>query len=793
MLSGEKFKDFVARFRKVVAEIRAVDAEQVPTKLAQIIKLKDAMRFASESFYNALMVNDQLPLEVLIRKIEQFSGPNNIAKMKSDELSRTEVVNFVQQKQRETVERNNKKNYSKDSPSSGKRYPLGPSNGLLALCPEIGISENEMKKRYSNKVCLACGSSDHFLNDCEMNPRRKSTSKPRRVIKNTNSRNNSEYDSEESNESSHSSTPVRKSTFFKNTSKHHRVSMIRVSRPDSVTIDHEWYGLDTQAGVKVMTPDVSITRDQRSPGITENKLQSFDSRHEATIDWIGRIGMCDEVQVVIGARNGVIGTEWLGKVLKLKIEIIDGQPVKIIDRNNRVLIYATQIDGMPFIHVSQVMDLCCRGGLTITDHLSELKAHGLTQTGHADCTTAKMMRDLWMERELILCDSDEELFELFTRNGITERQECWIPSETLRNIHEDGEERTAKTNFRIPSEFVRRTIARRDRFTDQRTMVITVNDGILSEARDIFSGNGRTREHETLNVLYDRHAKLLLEDQDLIFEEFAEKKLTIGPEFSRVMPNRRFKLVDYEKILQRGNLQSNSARMEYLDDYGPRSNLDPHHFARDLDEHGSYEDVLMRLHNYLVFKHADRRISELGLSDTNELKADVVRDIHEEVMNSVMWTENNAIAFLEFEDRVADQFNMNLAQLKLEHPLKLLKLNKDRIIRIEMQAQDMLHRKLACEPVSEDEAELSRELLELVLSTQMKNLQVCNGGSQELLDDHREVRKKMAEVVSLHAARRAMLERIMDLQDEIGAKIEMTGEEFDQLAEIQKRVHSRMV
>jgi len=42
----------------------------------------------------------------------------------------------------------------------------------------------------------------------------------------------------------------------------------------------------------------------------------------------------------------------------------------------------------------------------------------------------------------------------------------------------------------------------------------------------------------------------------------------------------------------------------------------------------------------------------------------------------------------------------------------------------------------------------------------------------------------MAEVVSLHAARRAMLEKIMDLQDAIGAKIEMTGEDFDQLAEI---------
>ena len=87
------------------------------------------------------------------------------------------------------------------------------------------------------------------------------------------------------------------------------------------------------------------------------------------------------------------------------------------------------------------------------------------------------------------------------------------------------------------------------------------------------------------------------------------------------MPNRRFKLMDTGKILQRGSLQSNSARMEYLDDYGPRSNLDPHHFARDLDEHGLYEEVLMRLHNYLVFKNADKRVSELGLSDTNETRS----------------------------------------------------------------------------------------------------------------------------------------------------------------------------
>ena len=194
-----------------------------------------------------------------------------------------------------------------------------------------------------------------------------------------------------------------------------------------------------------------------------------------------------------------------------------------------------------------------------------------------------------------------------------------------------------------------------------------------------------------------------------------------------------------------------------------------------------------------MFKNADRRVAELKLTDTNELKPEVVREIHEEVMNSVMWTENNAIAFLEFEDRIADQFMLNLAQLKTEHALKLLKLSKDRIVRLEMEEQDRILHKIATEPKSEEDAELSRELLNLILSSQKKNLTTCNGGSPELLNDHKDVRVKMDEVVQLHAVRRAMLERIMDLQDEIGAKIDMTGDDFDQLAEIQTRIHSRRV
>ena len=143
MLSGEKFKDFVARFRKVVAKIRS--------KLAQIIKLKDAVKFASESFYNALMVNNQLPLEVLIRKIEQFSGPNNIAKMKSDELSRTEVVNFVHQKQRETIERNSRKSYSKDNSNKSQDSSNPLPTRQVTLCTELKVSEKEMRKRLEKK------------------------------------------------------------------------------------------------------------------------------------------------------------------------------------------------------------------------------------------------------------------------------------------------------------------------------------------------------------------------------------------------------------------------------------------------------------------------------------------------------------------------------------------------------------------------------------------------------------------------------------------------------------------
>jgi DNA repair ATPase RecN len=100
---------------------------------------------------------------------------------------------------------------------------------------------------------------------------------------------------------------------------------------------------------------------------------------------------------------------------------------------------------------------------------------------------------------------------------------------------------------------------------------------------------------------------------------------------------------------------------------------------------------------------------------------------------------------------------------------------------------------LASKPKSEKDAELSSELLSLILSSQKKNLKACNGGSEEMLNDHKDVREKMTEVVELHAARHAMLERIMDLQDAIGAKIEMNGDDFDQLAEIQKRIHSRRV
>ena len=77
--------------------------------------------------------------------------------------------------------------------------------------------------------------------------------------------------------------------------------MIRLPKPNDIEIGHEWYDFDTQAGLKVMTPDVSITHDYRIPGIHEDKLQLFDSRHEACIY---------KVQVVIGAKNGVVGIEW---------------------------------------------------------------------------------------------------------------------------------------------------------------------------------------------------------------------------------------------------------------------------------------------------------------------------------------------------------------------------------------------------------------------------------------------------------------------------------------------------
>jgi hypothetical protein len=650
-----------------------------------------------------------------------------------------------------------------------------------------------MKKRLSNKTCLGCASSDHFFQECDLNPKKKSNNFSRKVSKKSAPRDDRESDNDSDNSNESVQQKSRKSNFFSNNKKHSRVSMIRLPKPSDLEIGHEWYGFDTQAGIKVMTPDVSLTRNYRTPGINEDKLQSFDSRHEAKIDWTGTIGMCEEVQVVVGARNGIIGIEWLRRDLKLKIEWDIGQPLKIIDRNNRVLIYAEEFDGMPFIHVSQVMDLCCRAGLTVSDHLAELKVKSLSQTEYADCTTAKMMRDAWMERELILSNSDEELFETFTKNQITERQECWIHSETLRARYEPEEATNAKVCFRIPSEFVRRVLVRNEKFTRQRMRVIRVNDGILDEARTIITSNGRTRELETLKIVYNRHAEELLARDELIFEEDAREDLTIGPEFNRVMPNRRFKLVDVRNLLKRGSLYSPSVFMEYKDDYGPRSNLDPHQFGQDTDEGGSYEEVLLRLHNYLVFKNADRRVAEMKLTDTNELQPEVVKEIHEEVMNSVSWTENNAIAFLEFEDRIADQFKLNLEKLKTQHALTLLRLNKDRLVQLEEEEQDKMSSKLASEPMSEEDAELSSELLKLILSSQKKNLKACNGGSEEMLNDHKDVREKMTEIVELHASRRAMLERIMELQDTIGAKLEMTGDDFDQLAEIQTRIHSRRV
>ena len=111
---------------------------------------------------------------------------------------------------------------------------------------------------------------------------------------------------------------------------------------------------------------------------------------------------------------------------------------------------------------------------------------------------------------MILSNSDEQLFESFTKNQITERQECWIHSETIRARYEPEEARNAKVCFRIPSEFVRRALARNEKFANQRLRVIRCNDGILEEARTIITSNGRVRELETLKVVYNRHAEALL-------------------------------------------------------------------------------------------------------------------------------------------------------------------------------------------------------------------------------------------------------------------------------------------
>jgi hypothetical protein len=325
--------------------------------------------------------------------------------------------------------------------------------------------------------------------------------------------------------------------------------------------------------------------------------------------------------------------------------------------------------------------------------------------------------------------------------------------------------------------------------------VIKVNDGLVPEASQIITGNGHVRRIETLNSIYNRYANLLLNDQHIILEDHIEKALNIG-QFDRVMPNRRFRLTDFQKTLQRGNLQSEGIGFEYIHDYGPRSNSDPLMFGKELDEKGSYETVLLRLHNFLVFKSAVKRVGELKLCDTNELESEVIKEIHEEVMNDMMWTENNAIAFLHLEHEITATLGLDLATVRTVHPLTLLRLHSKSIIRKESNTQDELRLKLASEPKSEYDAELSRELLELILSTQMKSLaeaEHTGRASSELIDDHKKIRERMTEVVGLHAARSRMLERIMELQDEIETMIEMTGEEFDQLAEIQVRIHNRRV
>ena len=181
------------------------------------------------------MVNDQLPLETLIRKIEQFSGPNNIAKMKSDEVSRSEVVNFVQQKQKESAERNSRKVYSKDNPNNSQNSFPPISNRLITLCSELNISEKEMRKRLDSKVCLGCAASSHFYQECYLNPNKKSNNHGRKVSKKVNPRDDreSEYDSENSVESVKQKS--KSSNFFSN-KKQSRISMIRLPKASDTEV-----------------------------------------------------------------------------------------------------------------------------------------------------------------------------------------------------------------------------------------------------------------------------------------------------------------------------------------------------------------------------------------------------------------------------------------------------------------------------------------------------------------------------------------------------------------------------
>jgi len=212
------------------------------------------------------------------------------------------------------------------------------SKGLLSLASELNVSERDMKKRWENKECIGCGSSSHFFTSCSSNPRNNSRSssneKSRKVSKHFKSRNESDDEDENSDNSAESVKSQHKSNFFNSTKhKHNRTSMIKLPSPDDLIIHKEWYGYDTQSNV-LLTTDVSITRDSRIPIIGEDMLQSFVDGHEVKIDWVGKIGLCDDVCVVVGARNGIIGGEWLRTVLKLRVEIVNGQPLKIIDRNN---------------------------------------------------------------------------------------------------------------------------------------------------------------------------------------------------------------------------------------------------------------------------------------------------------------------------------------------------------------------------------------------------------------------------------------------------------------------------